>query len=168
MYEKDYLCQFAWTNIWTDIFILIKLYCFVIGVEHSWSKIRSEILMLLRQLSYAMKNQLKAPKASYIWDKISLTWGVFFAYRWFFMALGRLPLCMEATYLAITIHQNAQNNPQWKGHFACLEVCCYGTYVPWRQHSKVKPMRVLHSVCHQMKQSWLLLGRELQGEFKKM
>ena len=30
-----------------------------------WSEVRSEIMMLLRQLSYAIKNQLKAPQAAY-------------------------------------------------------------------------------------------------------
>ena len=43
--------------------------------------------------------------------------------------------CMEATFHALTTHRKAHN-------FACLEVCCYGIDLrPWRQHSKVQPMR---------------------------
>ena len=33
--------------------------------------------------------------------------------------------CMEATYPAITTHMKAQNARN-RGHFTCLEVCCYG------------------------------------------
>ena len=47
----------------------------------------SEIIMLLSQLSYAIKNKLKAPKAPTLgfWKKYP-QWGVFLAFRWFFMA----------------------------------------------------------------------------------
>ena len=36
----------------------------------------------------------------------------------------RAPI-MEAIYHAITTHRKALNAPS-RGHFSCLEVCCYG------------------------------------------
>ena len=53
-------------------FSLVELlhYCALIG--------RDVTIVMLSQLSYAIKNQLKAPKAPYI--------GEFLAFRWFFMA----------------------------------------------------------------------------------
>ena len=50
-------------------------------------------MILLQQISYAIKNQLKATKAPYegLWDEIPLTWD------------------MEATYHAITKQRKTQN-----------------------------------------------------------